>query len=242
MTPKPPSFWAKLDIRTRRGQRKQELQILKRDVVLRSSHLQIYIKSLALTIMSSSIPHSFLPWIPLAVQIGMNIEHLHLRVVEGRFDATPVPQVEKILASPSLRSVTLDLSLDESYWSFSEEISLPAWILWSISDNINKLEIHAPRLWAEQSLSNQSLEQSKTEIQRPPRYLTEISFKLATWRKDNRIVDWARRLEEPSFNFSLSRTKNITITTHDNDDSLWGLADKASKTLEELTIPRLPSE
>jgi hypothetical protein len=56
----------------------------------------------------------------------------------------------------------------------------------------------------------------------------------------NKIVNWAARLGEPSVNFDLSRAKKLKIRSHVTDSSLWSLAEQASKTLEELTIDRLP--
>jgi hypothetical protein len=220
----------------------------KNEIIFKSNHLHKYIKSLALTITTQSSPgewicNSVAPWIPLAVQIRENLEHFHLQIPQRSFVAVLPPQLEQILASPSLKSVTLDQdptgSLFEIRLRPRSPEPFPRRVLRSISESVTKLEIKAPGALNKQwDLGPSTFGNPKVETQSRPRYLED--FSLTLFPPCDRIAGWTKGLAEPFFNLNLSRAKRITISSAPNDDSLWKLPDEASETLEELTITRLP--
>jgi hypothetical protein len=115
-----PSEYRGLELLVRDHRKKQRSNEMKKEVVLKSDHLHKYIKSLVLTVIPTPLRHgewisnSAFPWISLAVQIRENLEHVHLQIPRANFSAGSSPQLEQILASPSLKSVTLDQVLASS--------------------------------------------------------------------------------------------------------------------------------
>jgi hypothetical protein len=227
----------------------------KREAILKNDHLQKYVKSLTIGIVANfdfqvgvgttSDPSSMLRWNSFAAQNKANFEHLHLQIVRGSLHPASgpvVPLVRQFLASPSLKSVTLDIAGDRFMWNFVHQfIPLPEWILQSISSSITKLGMIAAGKWHERPDSSQSPTRRPVKGgKREPCFLEDASFTMVSSRPTDKIGDWAARLGEPYANFNISRAKKLYIKTHVTDNSLWSLSDQASATLEELTVDRVP--
>jgi hypothetical protein len=172
-----------------RHHRLQRAEAKKREAILNNDHLQKYVKSLTIAIVANFYSDgasilgnvsSMLPGISFAVQNRANFEHIHLQLIRGTFDpasGSVGPQVRQILASPSLKSVTLDIagsgSIAFDVTPFSE------WILRSISSSATKLDMIAAGNWY-QKLSSRG---TRINVRRPtrggprePRFLEDVSF------------------------------------------------------------------
>jgi hypothetical protein len=220
---------------------------MKKAVVLRSSHLHKYLKSLALAISGRKPEATILDCISLALEIKANFEHVHLQVTVDNLDGHPArPQLEEILSSPFLKSVTLDIrDSSPSILLFVNPPPppFPQWIFQSISTNVSKLDVTATAEWEPPS-SASILEEPEKRPQRKPWYPEDVSIDLYTSFRTpgERLAAWATGLGEPWLNWKFSRAKKLTITTESDDASLWALPDDARETLEELSITGLPSE
>lgn len=193
---------------------------------------------------------SVLPWMSLAARLKSNIEHVDIiilakeeeRYIWHRSNIVTDPvrrQVEEILGSPSLKSVTLRIDPQLNSASF------PQWLFQSISLSVTKVsissshisqtndhgslpadtEVHPLRSLSGANVHRQSL---------PQRYLEEFSLVLADPKA--KIDPWATWLAGPCFNLDLTRTKKLTISHQSQDDTPWRLADEASLHLEGLAV------
>ncbi|KAJ2927048.1 hypothetical protein H1R20_g10052, partial [Candolleomyces eurysporus] len=229
----------------------------RRQATLDHNHLQEFVRSLTFSVEvgcnSDAYTHN-LGWMSVAAQIKSNIQHVNLAVwgqgrllkFRNRFATYSVrSQVEEILGSSSLKSITLDFHSPAPLLSLSLP-AFPDWILRSISFSINKVNVNSWNghwndyngpvrvgdLGSTPAVVNVEVEQ------RRPRHLEDLSLMIdEQFGIDEKFAHWFERLTGPCFKLHLSKTKKVTIGRYaPGDDFFWRIPEEASNSLEELAI------
>lgn len=225
------------------------------DTILNNPHLWAYIRALTLSIDDpSSKDQKFAPRFTAAeilqkIELS-NVDHIFLQIgrknpCSGHFRiVNPLRGgLEGILASPSMKSISLDL-----FTLCAPNSPFPGWIFRGLSDTVKnvQLTIRYPG-WADgkqfhipPTVPTQNPEAILGSESSGPKRVLE-GFSLVVHNNHETMGHCVAILSGLCFNFSFFQMKRLEISHIDNDAGMWIIPDLSAGTLLELTILNFPS-